>query len=61
LGTVSIDGTKIDANASKLRSLHYDRAQALRNVTRHRHCRVERSRRTASSDGLAKPICRWSR
>jgi transposase len=31
LGTVSIDGTKIDADASKIRSLRYDRAQALRN------------------------------
>jgi hypothetical protein len=30
LGTVSIDGTKIDANGSKLRSLRYDRAQAPR-------------------------------
>jgi transposase len=30
LGTVSIDGTKIDANASRVRSLRYDRAQALR-------------------------------
>ncbi|MGH8749718.1 MAG: IS1182 family transposase [Burkholderiales bacterium] len=30
LGTVSIDGTKIDANASKIRSLRYDRAKALR-------------------------------
>lgn len=30
LGTVSIDGTKIDANASKVRSVRYDRAQALR-------------------------------
>ena len=30
LGTVSIDGTKIDANASKVRSLRYDRARALR-------------------------------
>jgi transposase len=30
LGTVSIDGTKIDANASKIRSLRYDRAQVLR-------------------------------
>ena len=30
LGTVSIDGTKIDANASKLRSVRYDRAQQLR-------------------------------
>jgi transposase len=29
-GTVSIDGTKIDANASKIRSVRYDRAQALR-------------------------------
>jgi hypothetical protein len=27
---VSIDGTKIDANASKIRSVRYDRAQALR-------------------------------
>lgn len=30
LGTVSIDGTKIDANASKIRSVRYDRAQQLR-------------------------------
>src|SRR3954447_11402892 len=30
LGTVSIEGTKIDANASKIRSVRYDRAQALR-------------------------------
>lgn len=30
LGTVSIDGTKIDANASRIRSVRYDRAQALR-------------------------------
>jgi transposase len=30
LGTVSIDGTKIDANTSKIRSVRYDRAQALR-------------------------------
>lgn len=30
VGTVSIDGTKIDANASKLRSVRYDRAQELR-------------------------------
>jgi transposase len=30
LGTVSIDGTKIDANASKIRSVRYDRAMALR-------------------------------
>lgn len=30
LGTVSIDGTKIDANASKTRSVRYDRAQQLR-------------------------------
>src|SRR6195952_1733895 len=30
LGTVSIDGTKIDANASKIRSVRYDRAKQLR-------------------------------
>jgi transposase len=30
LGTVSIDGTKIDANASKIRSVRYDRARVLR-------------------------------
>jgi len=30
LGTVSIDGTKIDANASQIRSVSYDRARALR-------------------------------
>ena len=30
LGTVSIDGTKIDAKASKLRSVRYDRARQLR-------------------------------
>lgn len=30
IGTVSIDGTKIDANASKIRSVRYDRAQVLR-------------------------------
>ena len=30
LGTVSIDGTKIDADASKIRSIRYDRALALR-------------------------------
>jgi transposase len=30
LGAVSIDGTKIDADASKIRSVRYDRAQELR-------------------------------
>jgi hypothetical protein len=30
LGTVAIDGTKIDANASKIRSVRYDRAKELR-------------------------------
>jgi transposase len=30
LGTVSIDGTKIDANASKIRSVRYDRMKDLR-------------------------------
>jgi transposase len=30
LGTVAMDGTKLDANASKIRSVRYDRARALR-------------------------------
>lgn len=30
VGTVSVDGTKIDANASKHKSVRYDRAKALR-------------------------------
>ena len=30
VGTVAIDGTKLDANASKIRSVRYDRAKALR-------------------------------
>ena len=30
VGTVSIDGTKLDANASKIKSVRYDRIQALR-------------------------------
>lgn len=30
VGTVSVDGSKVDANASKHRSVRYDRAQALR-------------------------------
>lgn len=30
VGTVSLDGTKIDANASKIRSVRYDRAKELR-------------------------------
>jgi hypothetical protein len=29
VGTVSIDGTKIDADASKIRSVRYDRAMDL--------------------------------
>jgi len=30
VGTVSVDGTKIDANASKIKSIRYDRIEALR-------------------------------
>ena len=30
VGTVSVDGTKIDANAAKVKSIRYDRIQALR-------------------------------
>ena len=34
VGTVSVDGTKIDANASKRNSIRYDRAEALREQRR---------------------------
>lgn len=34
VGTVSVDGTKIDANASKRNSIRYDRAEALREQLR---------------------------
>ena len=30
VGTVSVDGTKVEANASKIQSIRYDRAEALR-------------------------------
>ncbi len=30
VGMVSVDGTKIDANASKIKSLRYDRIEVLR-------------------------------
>jgi transposase, IS4 family len=30
IGTVAIDGSKLDANASRIRSLRYDRAKELR-------------------------------
>ncbi len=34
VGTVSVDGTKVDANANKRKSIRYDRAQALRSQLR---------------------------
>ena len=34
VGTVSVDGTKVDANASRHRNVRYDRAQALREQLR---------------------------
>ena len=34
VGTVSVDGTKIDANASKRNSIRYDRGEALREQLR---------------------------
>jgi len=34
VGTVSVDGTKVDANANKRKSIQYDRAQALRSQMR---------------------------
>jgi len=34
VGTVSVDGTKVDANANKHKNVRYDRAQALREQLR---------------------------
>ena len=34
VGTVSVDGTKVDANANPRNSIRYDRAEALREVLR---------------------------
>ncbi len=50
LGTVSIDGTKIDADASKIRSVRYDRATARAKLAG-RHRRPDR----AGRDGGRRP------
>ena len=59
VGTVSVDGTKIKANASKIKSLRYDRIQVLRqklagdisDLT----ARAEAADQSDSDDGLSLP------
>ena len=59
VGTVSIDGTKIDANASKIKSLRYDRIQALRAKLEKDIARLvaqaEAADRAPGDDGLSLP------
>ena len=59
VGTVSIDGTKIDANASKIKSLRHDRIQALRAKLEKHIARLvaqaEAADREPSDDGLSLP------
>jgi len=59
VGMVSIDGTKIDANASKIKSLRYDRIEVLRarleeDITE-LVARAEAADNTDSDDGLSLP------
>ena len=59
VGTVSIDGTKIDANASKIKSLRHDRIQALRAKLEKDIARLvaqaEAADREPGDDGLSLP------
>ena len=59
VGTVSIDGTKIDANASKIKSPRYDRIQALRAKLEKDIARLvaqaEAADRAPGDDGLSLP------
>jgi transposase len=59
LGMVSIDGTKIDANASKIKSLRYDRIEILRTRLEadiaELMARAEAADNTGSDDGLSLP------
>lgn len=59
LGTVSIDGTKIDANASKIKSLRYDRIQTLRakleSDIAQLMAKAEAADREPGDDGLSLP------
>lgn len=53
LGMVAVDGTKLDANASKIRSVRYDRAQELR--TKLAADIAELSARAEAADAEAQP------
>ena len=59
LGMVSIDGTKIDANASKIKSLRYDRIEVLREKLEEDigelMARAEAADHTDRDDGLSLP------
>ena len=59
VGTVSIDGTKIDANASKIKSLRHDRTQTLRAKLEKDIARLvaqaEAADREPGDDGLSLP------
>lgn len=59
VGTVSVDGTKIDANASKIKSIRYDRIQALRRKLAEdiagMMAEAERADNSPEDDGLSLP------
>lgn len=55
LGTVSIEGTKIDANASKIRSVRYDRATALRQKLAADIAELTRQAEAADADDAPDP------
>lgn len=59
VGMVSVDGTKIDANASKIKSLRYDRIEVLRAKLEtdigELMARAEAADNTNSDDGLSLP------
>ena len=59
VGMVSVDGTKIDANASKIKSLRYDRIEALRAKLEEDiaelMARAEAADNSDSDDGLSLP------
>ena len=55
VGTVSVDGTKVDANANKRNSIRYDRAQALRGEIEALLNRAEQEDSEAAADPQALP------
>ena len=55
VGTVSVDGTKVDANANKRNSIRCDRAQALRSEIEALLNRAEQEDREAAVDPQALP------